>query len=181
MVKKKYKDYTGQKFNKLIAIKHLHYKNGRTIWLFRCDCGKEVELRSNVVTTGNTTSCGCMAHSTGKENKCWKGYKEISGTVLKRIKQNAKMRNLEFSVSIEYLWNLFINQNRKCVYSGVELCFPKTSIDYSATASLDRIDNSKGYVEENLQWIHKRIQDMRFDKTNEEFMKWIKLIYENTY
>lgn len=45
-------------------------------------------------------------------------------------------------------------------------------------ASLDRIDNSKGYVEGNLQWLCKRVNYMKHTMNNEYFLTWIKSIYE---
>lgn len=49
-----------------------------------------------------------------------------------------------------------MKQHRKCNLSGVELEFDKTN-----SASLDRIDNTKGYTLENVQWVHKDINRMK--------------------
>jgi hypothetical protein len=38
-------------------------------------------------------------------------YKEIPLTFLKKIQRNAQKRNLECSISIEQIWEIFINQN----------------------------------------------------------------------
>lgn len=56
------------------------------------------------------------------------------------------IRKIEFNLTIEYLWNLYITQNRKCAITGNEL--PNI-----LEASLDRIDSSKGYIEGNVQWV----------------------------
>ena len=63
-----------------------------------------------------------------------------------RLRKSAEKRGYSFEVSIEYLWNLFIQQRQICAITG----------DYISSikeASLDRIDNSKGYVEGNVQWV----------------------------
>lgn len=39
------------------------------------------------------------------------------------------------------------------------------------TASLDRIDSTKGYVEGNVQWIHKRLNIMKGKSTDVTFIK----------
>lgn len=50
-----------QRFGKLTALKYVgHRDNGGSIWLCRCDCGKEIEVRSDSLVTGNTKSCGCL-------------------------------------------------------------------------------------------------------------------------
>jgi hypothetical protein len=38
------------------------------------------------------------------------------------------------------------------------------------TASLDRIDSSKGYIEGNLQWVHKDVNIMKMDLSQVEFI-----------
>ena len=59
----RYKDLKGQRFGKLTVIEIDHFqecKNSkRTHWKCICDCGNEVIVRSDCLTTGNTKSCGC--------------------------------------------------------------------------------------------------------------------------
>lgn len=54
------KDITGLKFNRLTAIKFVEkVKNRIEVWLFRCDCGKELTMRKPYITSGAVKSCGC--------------------------------------------------------------------------------------------------------------------------
>lgn len=53
-------DLLGQKFGKLSVISYQGSKNGRAVWLCRCDCGNEVEVLSSYLKTGDTKSCGCV-------------------------------------------------------------------------------------------------------------------------
>lgn len=48
------------------------------------------------------------------------------------------------------------------------------------TASLDRIDSTKGYVEENVQWVHKDVNFMKSNLTEQRFKELISKIYHNT-
>lgn len=59
----KVKDITGQRFNRLIALRFSHRDQRRslTYWYFRCDCGTECLLHTHCVRSGNTKSCGCYA------------------------------------------------------------------------------------------------------------------------
>lgn len=98
------------------------------------------------------------------------------------IKKGAEKRKIEFSVSIDYAWNLFLSQNRRCTLSGLPLLFARTRKSHAVgetTASLDRIDSTKGYVEGNVQWVHKWINLMKNDFTTEEFVHYCKLVVEN--
>ena len=47
------------------------------------------------------------------------------------------------------------------------------------TASLDRIDSTKGYFIENVQWVHKYVNIMKWHTANQEFIEWCKLIAAN--
>lgn len=56
------KDITGQRFGKLTAIKAVGRGKGKVSayeWLCKCDCGNEIVVNVNSLTTGNTKSCGC--------------------------------------------------------------------------------------------------------------------------
>lgn len=49
-----------KRFSRLVVLRQVRMKNGRTGYLCRCDCGTEVEVRHTALHTGNTKSCGCM-------------------------------------------------------------------------------------------------------------------------
>lgn len=88
-------------------------------------------------------------------------YEEIYFNDLKSIERNAKNRNISFNISIEYLWELYIAQNRKCNLSRIPIKFDSECRLSDGTASLDRISSSNGYIEGNVQWIHKDINLMK--------------------
>lgn len=51
----------GDRFGRLTAIEKKGWDQQRhaTMWLCRCDCGKEVVVQSNNLLAGHTKSCGC--------------------------------------------------------------------------------------------------------------------------
>lgn len=53
-------DLTGQKFNRLTVLNEHQYKNKKTYWKCRCDCGTEVWVWSGNLKNGEVKSCGCM-------------------------------------------------------------------------------------------------------------------------
>src|SRR5206468_3884446 len=90
----------------------------------------------------------------------------------------ARKRNLSFSITLDNIWKLFIKQNGKCAMSGIKLILGKTlSSEY--TASLDRIDSTKGYHIENVQWVHKRLNFMKSDTPEKDFFEWVYRINQN--
>lgn len=59
-----YKDIAGQRFGKLVAI-HITdlkstTKNRCRIWHCACDCGRECDVLSSDLISGNVQSCGCL-------------------------------------------------------------------------------------------------------------------------
>lgn len=75
------KDLTGKRFGKLLLIKKLKEKRGKsraTRYLCLCDCGRQKEISINPLSTGRVKSCGCWNieyHSqfTGDKNVWWRG------------------------------------------------------------------------------------------------------------
>lgn len=171
-------DLTNYKIGQLTAIKpNGKSKNRSILWLCKCECGNEINVIANQLKSGYTTHCGCGVYE--EKNTRWTGYKEITGSYFSTIKDNARKRNLEFKITIKYLWNLFLKQDRKCRFTDIELTFVKRwakGQNTAQTASLDRIDSSKGYIEGNVQWVHKEINRMKLDRTDEEFINWCCLV-----
>jgi hypothetical protein len=57
----KFKDVTGQKFNRLTALYRTKMgKDNDWYWMFKCDCGSVKEIKGNKVWNGKTKSCGCI-------------------------------------------------------------------------------------------------------------------------
>lgn len=151
----------GKTNNNLLAIKYIYTKNKKNYWLCKCNCGNYTEISSN--NFKKATCCG-KCKDTYHPNS--KGYEEIPQYLLKSIEKGALDRNLEYDVKPIYLWNKFLEQERKCSLSGRHLYFSNQS--KTNTASLDRIDSKYGYTEGNIQWVHKDINIMK-NRFNEEY------------
>jgi len=177
------------KFNCLTAIKPIYKYRREWVWLCKCDCGNDTNVRISKLKNGSTKSCGCfknkniISKSNGNKHKAWKGYKDLSLSFYNRIKSNAKNRNISFSISIQYLYDLFEKQNGECEYTGEQIFLPINvrqlrGENNENIASLDRIDNDKGYEEGNVHWVCKRVNYMKHTMRDDYFMLWIKKIYE---
>lgn len=112
----------------------------------------------------------------------YKGYKQISGAIYASIKSQAKTRQIPFNLSIEYLGDLLESQDYKCKITQVPINLPLSSKhpECEKTASLDRIDNSKGYIEGNVQWVHKAVNRIRHTNTLEQLYTYCAAIYHTT-
>ncbi len=106
--------------------------------------------------------------------KNWKGCGEISGDYWSSVRNNAIRRNLKFEIDIKYAWNLFLQQNRKCGMSGEPIGFVLSrKRNYkNQTASLDRIDSTKGYIAGNVWWVHKDLNRLKSNFSIAEILEW---------
>jgi len=166
------RDRTGKKFHNLLVVELAGRNKWRQLlWRCRCDCGNEVVKVSGDL--GRTRSCGCKHSSqdqkTGANSPFWKGVGEISGYRISQIKENAKRRGHPYELEDDYLWSLFLEQGRKCALSGLELAFGMKGAEMG-TASLDRINSSKGYLVGNVQWVHKDVNLMKMDLDQNYFL-----------
>lgn len=170
------RDLTGQKFGYLVALYPTDEKSRRgVIWAVKCECGRELrkpatELVRPTKARKFPKSCGCYSRT--HRSARFGGIGDLSKTKWLIIQSHAKRKNLEFSISLEYAWNLFLGQGKRCALSGVPI---QISTDLRAgfnTASLDRIDSSKGYAVGNVQWVHVLINDMKSNFPEQEFIDW---------
>lgn len=161
-----------QKFGKLTVISQTLSRNGRKAWYCKCDCGSDKITNTKALRTGQTTSCGCIHYSKRNFHKNWRGTENISLTFFTAVKRGAISRNIEFDITIEYIEELFIKQNKKCALSGMDLVFSQVTKNKFGVgnASLDRIDSKKGYITGNLQWVHKTINIMKNTLSQDEFI-----------
>ena len=130
-------------------------------------CGNEFITTPYRIASGHTKSCGCV--SVGKRT----GGIYISSTVFNHIKNGAFSRNIEFSLNINFLDSLLESQKFKCAISGKELIYgyrKRTDI----TCSLDRIDSSKGYIQSNVQWVHKNVNMAKQEMSQQDFIQMCK-------
>lgn len=157
------------------------WKGRNQFWVCKCECGITKIIRGAHLTGGLTKSCGCLLKRTTNDHPLWTGYGEISKTFFSQIVIHAKERNIPCIVTIEQIWDLFIKQNRKCALSGIDLTFQPCGRSREGTASLDRIDSTKPYSIDNIQWVHKYINLMKWDLTTDEFKFFCKKVteYEN--
>ncbi len=168
----------GQRFGRLLGVQvdEQRDRHGNVYLICRCDCGTVKSIRKFCLTAKDrhTRSCGCLAKEVKRYHN-WKGCGDISGQHMLVFKKNAKNRNIPFEVTKEYLWSLYIEQNKICALTGTPIDFGKSNRD-GRTASLDRIDSTKGYIEGNVQWVHKTVNVMKSYMSEDVFLDWCKKI-----
>lgn len=168
----------GKEINGILIIKQIEHENPKYKgyrWIeCLCKCGNSFKAKFAEVNRGAITSCGC---GYSEHNKRYKGIENLSGSYLCRIKHNAKNRKIDFSVTIEEMHQIYKIQNGKCKISGENISLKRNNnLGEKQTASLDRINSSKGYTKDNIQWVHKTINMMKQDFSEERFIELCKAV-----
>ena len=156
------KDYSGQRFGRLLVMSFHSLEKTNAKFLCKCDCGNEIVTLSCNLVKGETRSCGCyraqclsersrvIGGSKSKEYICWIAMRD-------RVKNN-----------------MYYIRRGIIVCEGYRLSYPKFQNDIGkqpkGMKSVDRIDNNGNYscgkCEEckrngwkmNIQWANAKMQ-----------------------
>lgn len=159
----------GAVFGKWRVTGYSHYNNEH-YWTVLClGCNKDYTRRGGQLVNGRTKGCqSCNAFEREKYS-FWEGIDGVSKQYLTKL----TFRKKEVLISLQDLVDQWKSQKGICAYSGQVLSLVQKDRDWSeSTASIDRIDSSKGYIKGNIQWVHKRINTMKNDMSETEFINW---------
>ena len=190
----KFIDLTGMRFGLWSVVRRntgkMRYSAGRThreYWICRCDCGTERSVSAGNMKNGSSRSCGCVDTSgdnspirrklrkkygddfIGKDSP-W--YGQASG-----IQSRCRAKGLEFGFGS--IWELAAYLAEiapdKCPVLGVP--FERGVAGFSPYApSVDRKENSKGYVRGNIEIMSMRANSMKYSANDDELMKFAEWI-----
>lgn len=92
-------------------------------------------------------------------------------------RRRAKQYGREFDLSYDEVKSVYDRQGGKCAFSGKLLTHQSDDTKKTSrnpfNMSLDRIDSSKGYTKENVQWICVWLQITKSDWNEKEFKSWL--------
>jgi hypothetical protein len=180
----KYQSLNGKKFGRWTVIRRVvSDRNGMTRFECLCECGNKSVVYSKHLKSGMSKSCGC-GHPRGSSHKQWTGFHGLPGWYWNCIENHAKPKKKErkiipLTITKQYIWELFVKQNSKCALTGIPLVMGLNCQKHLHTASLDRIDSSRGYVQGNVQWIHKDVNRMKGSFDQDYFISVCKQISQN--
>lgn len=101
------RNLVGEKFGRWTVLspvpkgdpEYLRIKTHERLWRCRCECGEERSLRTNTLTCGHSSSCGCLRvevgkNRVGKDRWNWKGgrTKDTMGYILSNARNHPRAR-----------------------------------------------------------------------------------------
>lgn len=183
----KKKDLTNLKFGRLEVIKlsstRKYGNSTKRMWLCKCDCGKEIEVNTGALNSGNTKSCGCLhdelsadigRNSRHKVANSDAGYKSIMRSYI----QNAKDREYEFLLTFDEFKNIITSD---CYYCGTPPSNTYFKNYYNIKYNgVDRKNNDVGYNVENSVACCKMCNIAKNNNSYDDFISWVIRIFRKT-
>lgn len=171
-----------------IAKSETFKKDGIYFNTCECICGIIRDIKTWTLNNSKTKGCGCT-NTKGRFKS--QAIGDLSKSYYTTFKRSRLSKGISFSddINMEYLWDLFLNQNSKCAISGLDIFLNRHWSEQNKgriksnhtfqTASIDRINNSKGYEIGNIQWVHKDINYMRGGLSIEDFIFMCRKVNDN--
>lgn len=134
----------------------------------------DLKAKARSWTLANPDKCNEIRRRSWLKNKdkCKQRHKEwlstIRGYLARKIyhfKKRKKTRLLEMTIDIDFLVNLWNAQSGKCAITDYPMRFPECNL---FSVSVDRIDSSKGYTEDNVQLVCQGINFAKNKYSNQE-------------
>lgn len=160
-------DVIGQKFGELTVLEFYESKGDHWYYLCRCDCGKESITMLSNMKKGHTKSCG---HTRDRE------YGEAAKNKIKDgYIRSAQDRGYEWKLTDEEFDRLTSENCHYCGRQPSNVSKSKKSNNGTFVYSgIDRMDNTKGYISNNVVSCCKKCNMAKRNMPYEEFMVWIK-------
>lgn len=186
--------YSFYKIGKVLGISHSSVERGAKKWGcstnfprqntpthiaggFRCSKCGEVKPREAFIERkdGKGLRFSFCRQCKGKQwvELCRANYKSYISHLFSQIKHRARLQNVPFNLTKEYLIELWEKQNGKCFYTDTALELSQKRQHNVHSPGLDKIIPRLGYTMGNVVWTVQRINAMKNDATLEEMSLWM--------
>ena len=174
----------GDKYGKLTLIDKVQRfksdgsKNGKG-WMVQCECGKISGPKVPAdIYNGKVKSCGECQRKYYWDNSRNIGDKNTSKNTYRNYRSRARSRNINFNLSYTDFMNIIL---LPCVYcNNTETSYFNPQNSWEETfryTGIDRINSSLGYELNNVQPCCKWCNMAKSDRTEKEFLQWVRNVY----
>lgn len=159
-----------------------NFKGRQMYYNVQCSCGEQAWVSMSSLKNKESTRCKKCANKEYINDEgdvdLLKALKSVLLRAKNGINKRKKVSKLPFTITVDYLYNLYNETNGRCALSGEEIEFDKNKQIRYQNLSIDRIDSNKGYEIGNIQLVDKRINMMKGTLSNDEFIDLCKKIVE---
>ena len=124
------------------------------------------------------------AKNKDKFNDSQRNYRStLDGFVVNAVsnaKSRAKRKGFDFGLTAGDVKALLDSQDMKCAVTGLDMVFDSSTRKKANPfrASIDRIDSNMGYTLDNIRLVCWAVNQMKADRTEEEFEFWINILHK---
>lgn len=166
----------GDRYNRLVVIEEIKstVKDNRRRFRLLCNCGnvKDVDLKE--LRNNKTRSCGCYGIEIHRKSKCFASMTKAYNN----YKSKSYRKGIQFDIDIFVF--IHITQE-KCHYCGQEpsniSSNPSRNGRYIYNG-IDRVDNSKGYILDNIVPCCGNCNKAKLARTDTDFIEHCERIVE---
>ena len=120
--------------------------NGISSWRC-CDCHVEKTLADFYLRTRGRVGSYCKSCESERNANYRQTLRGNAGTLVRNARQRSKIKGLGFNLDIDFILDLVLRQEGRCAYSDVQMQMLLPHSDWRM--SLERVDNTAGYVRDN--------------------------------
>lgn len=143
-------------------------------WRVQCKCGENSWRLATHLKNGKTNACKACCKRGDVSNFIHSKFENT----LNGLKTRKKVGQMKFNITEEYLEKLY-QDNHICSYTGIDLSYNSNLNVKDNLLSLDRIDSNQGYIEGNIQLVHKDINMMKGSLSHDKFIELCILVANN--
>lgn len=135
-------------------------------------CGEQqTYLRKNYAEASMRLKKLCKACSNKITENCSRGWhRGIRVSWYNKFQTSANLRGIAFAITIDDIADLMEQQGGQCALSGWCIDFPEVGHPQTANASIDRIDSQFGYIQGNVQLVHKMVNMCKQTYSQDDFI-----------
>jgi len=172
---------TGKRFKRLVVLAFSHIDKGKkACWKCQCDCGQIVVVRANNLKSKKTKSCGCLQRETVKKIFSKPKGEKAFNILYHTYKYSAEVRAFIFALGKEQFREII---SQSCFYCGQKpLSRRGAKYDNSFHCNgIDRIENTKGYIFENVVPCCEKCNRMKLAHTQKDFLTHVERIHKHQH
>lgn len=156
-------DMLNQKVGRLLVIERAgSNKDGKAVWLCKCDCGNELKVIGKEMRTGHTLSCGCLRKETTSEmatkhGNCNHPLYRVWHGMINRCEKPKHKNYREYGargIKVSLEWHKF----EKFFADMVETYDIHIKEHGKINTTLERVNNSADYSKDNCIWTTRKQQ-----------------------